>query len=158
MVVNAGDVLDSLYDPYVSSPYNYNLIPLLTDSDHGRRRITSILVCHFMLYLREFDSNVSATFSLPEIQGSQIREHVGSTFLEFSASPSHNLPTFIASFANPVHVHSDDWFNTSSDTDVIGHCTSNLEAAAGLSRELDAVSRQGHGPGPRQLSPTAIAE
>ncbi|KAM5539585.1 hypothetical protein V8D89_006694 [Ganoderma adspersum] len=117
-----------------SSPAYYNPILLLTDSDHGRRSITSILVCHFMLYLREFDSNASAT------QGSQIREHAGSTFLEFSAKPSYSLPAFIASFANPVHVHPDNWSETASDSDVIGGGDS--EAATAPSSELDTVSRQ----------------
>lgn len=57
--------------------------------------ITSILTCHFMLSLREFDSATrdSATAS----------RHMASTVLQFGAQPSDSLPSFIASFAHPVH-------------------------------------------------------
>ncbi len=59
------------------------------------RSITSILTCHFMLSLREFDSATrdSATAS----------RHMASTVLQFGAQPSDSLPSFIASFAHPVH-------------------------------------------------------
>ena len=38
--------------------------------------------------------------------GSQLREHMASAVLEFGAQPSTSLPSFIASFAHPVHVES----------------------------------------------------
>ena len=69
-----------------------------------------------MLSLREFDStNASLALSTPPAPGSQIHEQAVSAFLEFSAQPSHSLPPFIASFANPVHVCSEDWSDTASD-------------------------------------------
>ncbi|KAI1782329.1 hypothetical protein LXA43DRAFT_1187693 [Ganoderma leucocontextum] len=52
--------------------------------------IASILTCHFMLSLRQFDN----------------QEHTASTVLQFGARPSDSLPAFIASFAYPVHVDS----------------------------------------------------
>ena len=117
-----------------------------------------------MLSLREFDpTKAPRTISIPDLQGSQVLEHAGSTFLRFAAEPNHNLPAFIASFANPVHVHSDDdWSSEPSDLDsdvISGHGTGDLETAgAGPSSELDADSRQGQAPGPGQLSPASIAE
>ena len=55
-----------------------------------------------MLSLRQFDSTAAAA-SLPEV-ASQLREHTASAVLEFGAQPSDSLPSFIASFAHPVHV------------------------------------------------------
>ena len=117
-----------------------------------------------MLSLREFDATkASRTISIPDLQGSQVLEHAGSTFLRFAAEPSHSLPAFIASFANPVHVHSDDdWSAEPSDLDsdvISGHGTGDLETAgAAPSSELHVVSRQGRAPVPSQLSPAATAE
>ncbi|KAI1786612.1 hypothetical protein LXA43DRAFT_48941, partial [Ganoderma leucocontextum] len=68
--------------------------------------ITSILTCRFMLSLRQFDSTIaSSTFSGP---GSRVREHTSALadVLRFAAQPSDSLPSFIASFAHPVHVDS----------------------------------------------------
>ncbi|KAM5545062.1 hypothetical protein V8D89_001173 [Ganoderma adspersum] len=63
--------------------------------------ITSILVCRFMLSLRQFDAtNARATFSMP---GSLVRDPAT---LDFGAQPCETLPPFIASFAHPVHVDS----------------------------------------------------
>ncbi|KAM5543382.1 hypothetical protein V8D89_002967 [Ganoderma adspersum] len=69
--------------------------------------ITSILVCRFMLSLREFEYTAASmpTFSLPEIQGG---ENTGSVALEFAAQPSDTLPALISPFAHPVHVDSFD--------------------------------------------------
>lgn len=105
-----------------------------------------------MLSLREFDStNASLMVSIPAGQSCGVPEHAGSIFLEFAAQSSRSLPAFIASFANPVHVHSDDCSDTASELDMIGN--GNLEAAAAQSWELDVVSRQSQAPGPSQLSP-----
>ena len=104
-----------------------------------------------MLSLREFDSsNASLALSIPHASGSQLHDHAGSTFLQFSAQPSHNLPAFIASFANPVHVHSGDRSETASDSDVSGG-DGDLEEVAAQSLELDAFSGQCQAPGPSQL-------
>ncbi|KAI1786610.1 hypothetical protein LXA43DRAFT_1099008 [Ganoderma leucocontextum] len=67
--------------------------------------ITSILTCHFMLSLRKFDSTIaSSTHSGP---GSRVQEHMAfADVLQFAAQPSNTLPSFIASFAHPVHVDS----------------------------------------------------
>ena len=55
-----------------------------------------------MLSIRAFDSTVSYTATLPRIP----TEHDTSMVLPFWAQPSENLPTFISSFAHPVHVDS----------------------------------------------------
>ena len=128
-------------------------------NDHGvQRSITSILVCRFMLSLREFDSsNASLALSIPHASGSQLHDHAGSTFLQFSAQPSHNLPAFIASFANPVHVHSGDWSETASDSDVSGG-DGDLEEVAAQCTGLEEVSRQSQAPAPNHLPPAATTE
>ena len=111
-----------------------------------------------MLSLREFDStNASLALSIPHGPGSQLHEHASSTFLQFSAQPSHNLPAFIASFANPVHVHSGDWSETASISDVSGG-DEDLEEAAAQSLELDAFSGVYQSPSPSQLPPAATVE
>ncbi|PIL32817.1 hypothetical protein GSI_04934 [Ganoderma sinense ZZ0214-1] len=69
--------------------------------------ITSILVCRFVLSLRQFDNTLRSSATLPEISSSQLREHTASMVLPFGAQPSDNLPAFISSFAHPVHVTSD---------------------------------------------------
>nr|VWO94430.1 Filamentous fungal-specific transmembrane protein [Ganoderma boninense] len=64
--------------------------------------VSSILTCHFMLSLRQFDSTVAdATGSG---LGPQLQGHMAASMLEFGAQPSDSLPASIASFANPVHV------------------------------------------------------
>lgn len=80
------------------------LFPRLTNHRHDGLSITSILVCRFILSLREFDSNVA--YSTSRGVGSRIREHTASTVLEFAARSSDTLPPFIASFAHPIHVDS----------------------------------------------------
>ncbi|PIL32856.1 hypothetical protein GSI_04973 [Ganoderma sinense ZZ0214-1] len=74
--------------------------------------ITSILVCHFILSLRRFDSrSTAATYTGAE---SESREHTQSqSMLQFAAQPSDTLPSFIASFAQPVHTES-LWSETDS--------------------------------------------
>ncbi|KAI1786608.1 hypothetical protein LXA43DRAFT_48708 [Ganoderma leucocontextum] len=77
--------------------------------------ITSILVCHFMLSLRQFDSNMVANATSGT--GSESRDHTMLTVLQFGARPSESLPSFIASFAHPVHV---DWSLSETDSDGLG--------------------------------------
>ena len=106
-----------------------------------------------MLSLREFDSiNASPTFSIHE------HAHRNSTFLEFAAQPSGSLPSFIASFANPVQVHADGCSETASGSEMIEDAC--LEAAEAQSWELDAlpVSRHSQAPSPSQLSAAATVE
>ncbi|KAI1782262.1 hypothetical protein LXA43DRAFT_1104450 [Ganoderma leucocontextum] len=81
-ISNAANALSGFYDP-----------------------ITSILVCRFMLSLRQFDSSpASVTYSET---GSRVRKHTASRdVLQFAAQPSDCLPASIASFAHPVHVDS----------------------------------------------------
>ena len=64
--------------------------------------VTSILLCRFILSLRQFDSAIqSATYSGLDLQ---LREHVASTVLQFGAERSDSLPAVVASFAHPIHV------------------------------------------------------
>ncbi|KAI1786614.1 hypothetical protein LXA43DRAFT_1109322 [Ganoderma leucocontextum] len=67
--------------------------------------IAAILICRFMLSLRQFDSTIaSSRYSGP---GSRVREHTAfGDVLQFAAQPSDTLPSFIASFAHPIHVDS----------------------------------------------------
>ncbi|KAM5545061.1 hypothetical protein V8D89_001172 [Ganoderma adspersum] len=92
-----------------------NFMTLFYDS------ITSILICRFMLSLREFESAfTSTTFS---VSGSQVRDHATSTVLEFAmgARSSRSLPPFIMSFAHPVHADS-ALLDMDSDAIVGGGC------------------------------------
>ena len=97
------------------------------------RSITSILICRFILSLRQFDDRTaSATYHCSAVCLSRVREPdqlvavpVPVPVLEFAAKPSDTLPSFIASFSHPVHVHSDsdldsdpDWLQTDSDSDL----------------------------------------
>ncbi|KAI1781600.1 hypothetical protein LXA43DRAFT_671243 [Ganoderma leucocontextum] len=79
--------------------------------------ITSILVCRFILQLRQFDSSpASGRYSEA---GSRVREHTASSdVLQFAAQPSESLPTFLTSFAHPVHVVS-ALSNSETDPDAI---------------------------------------
>ena len=55
-------------------------------------RITSIPVCRFLLNLRQLD------------HGDDLPSHASSSdVLQFAAQPANTLPSFIASFAQPVH-------------------------------------------------------
>ncbi|KAM5545119.1 hypothetical protein V8D89_001230 [Ganoderma adspersum] len=95
-VLDADSLLDLFYDP-----------------------ITSILVCHFILSLRRFDTSAAATtYNEARLQS---REHTHSrSVLQFAAQPSDTLPSFIASFAQPVHTES-LWSETDSETTVNGN-------------------------------------
>lgn len=72
-------------------------------TNHYLRSITSILTCRFILSLRQFDNTlISATFS--ELN-TQIKDHQTEwETLQFASHPSNNLPSFIVSFAHPVHI------------------------------------------------------
>ncbi|KAM5545100.1 hypothetical protein V8D89_001211 [Ganoderma adspersum] len=67
--------------------------------------ITSIITCRFMLSLRQFDNSVAdGTTSGP---GDRAQQRTGlGDLLQFAAHPTDSLPSFIASFAYPVHVES----------------------------------------------------
>ncbi|KAM5545083.1 hypothetical protein V8D89_001194 [Ganoderma adspersum] len=96
--------------------------------------IASILVCHFMLSLRQFDSN--AAFAADSGAGSRIRDHMASTGLQFGAQPSESLPAFIASFAHPVHV---DWSLSETEPGTIVNNGSEQ-------REMDAMATESEAP------------
>lgn len=86
-------------------PLRYPVSLRFLTGHHGRR-ITSILVCHFVLALRQFDGmNGTMTES----------ERMPPTGVEFAGHRSENLPAFLASFAQPVHV--DMLSDTSSEAD-----------------------------------------
>ncbi|KAM5545073.1 hypothetical protein V8D89_001184, partial [Ganoderma adspersum] len=80
--LNADTVVTTLYDP-----------------------ISSIIVCRFMLSLRQFDSTIASMPTL-SLRASQIHEHMASKVLKFAAQPTDSLPSFIESFSHPIHVHS----------------------------------------------------
>ncbi|PIL32833.1 hypothetical protein GSI_04950 [Ganoderma sinense ZZ0214-1] len=99
--------------------------------------LASILVCRFMLSLRQFDASVSYATELGT--DSRLRDHTASTVLRFGAQPSESLPALIAPFAHPVHV---DWSQSETEpeavsdrgsewreTDVIGTETETLRSS-----------------------------
>ena len=93
------------YDPCVLFvSFKAWLRPLLTTFGHTRS-ITSILTCHFILSLRQFDNTVADTTTSGPGYRAQERTGLGD-MLQFAAQPSNSLPSFIASFAQPVYVES----------------------------------------------------
>ncbi|KAM5545178.1 hypothetical protein V8D89_001289 [Ganoderma adspersum] len=68
--------------------------------------ITSILICRFILSLRQFNSRTaSPSYSRTSFR---VGEHLVTTLVpEFAAKPGDILPDFIASFSHPVHTDSD---------------------------------------------------
>ena len=90
-------------------------------SDLRARSITSVIVCHFMLSLRQFDSAVadsaSAAYSVHvsrirvqelERTASELTAHHQSATESHWAGDSTRLPAFISSFAQPVHLNTSD--------------------------------------------------
>ena len=85
-----------------SSPGPRLLFPSRRSTTHRPYSITSILVCHFILSLRRFDTSAAApTYNEAGLQ-SRGDTH-SQSMLQFAAQPSDTLPSFIASFAQPVH-------------------------------------------------------
>ena len=83
----------------------WHLVPTRFITSDPVDRITSILVSRFILSLRQFDNQTaSATYSgaAPGAPGYLY----SADMLQFAARPSDSLPSFIASFAHPVHVES----------------------------------------------------
>ncbi|KAI1783113.1 hypothetical protein LXA43DRAFT_1067939 [Ganoderma leucocontextum] len=113
--------------------------------------ITSILTCRFMLSLRQFDSS-STAFPTLSVPGSQVREHTASAdVLQFAAQPSDTLPSFIASFAHPVHVDSAlsetdpaEIFDDGSEWGEIDVVAPTLEAPSSQRRTSDQPSNLEH--------------
>lgn len=68
----------------------------LSDKSTHTRSIPSVLTCHFVLSLRQFEA----------FSAHRGTHHTASTVLDFAAQTSGNLPPFIASFAHPIHVDS----------------------------------------------------
>ena len=106
--MQADGFLSEFFDPCVPlrnlPPPSFKISPILTN--HHGYRVSSILVCRFMLALRRFDTSAVSTTHLGPSSESGVRDHTASTVLQFAAQPSASLPTFIASFAQPVHVDS----------------------------------------------------
>ena len=107
--MQADGFLSEFFDPWVPLPLSLPpplyFSPILTK--HHGYRVSSILVCRFMLALRRFDTSAMSTTHLGPSSESRVRDHgTASTVLQFAAQPSASLPTFIASFAQPVHVDS----------------------------------------------------
>ncbi|KAI1784504.1 hypothetical protein LXA43DRAFT_1066686 [Ganoderma leucocontextum] len=75
-----------------------NLVPNFYDP------ITSILTCHFMLSLRQFDSNIASTTYSRGTRRHPLEHTAATDMLQFTARRSDSLPGFITSFAHPVHV------------------------------------------------------
>ncbi|PIL32819.1 hypothetical protein GSI_04936 [Ganoderma sinense ZZ0214-1] len=112
-----------------------------------------------MISLRQFDSSIAPvpTFSMA---ASRVREYTASTVLQFAAQPSDTLPSFIASFAHPIHV---DSILSDADSDA----TFASESDGSEWREMDGIAPNrgletpcGHipTPGPSQTDPPAILE
>lgn len=118
--------------PDVRTPL-YELCILTDDYKH---RMTSILTCHFMLSLRQFDSAIAST------TGPQLREHTASTVLQFGAQPSDSLPATIASFAHPIYLGSH-----TSDVDthtMADNVSEGQKTNVGALGQLEGVSRHSH--------------
>lgn len=129
--MNSCSFLVQFYDPSVHS--TYLCVPstsFLTNRGYSRS-ITSILICRFILSLRQFDSTVSlATFSAPGSRSPESNTH--SMPLELTACPSDGLPPFIASFAHPVHANPSP---CEAHVDSIGEDSGELK-----SRDIGAVA------------------
>ncbi|KAM5543380.1 hypothetical protein V8D89_002965 [Ganoderma adspersum] len=98
--------------------------------------IASILICHFMLSLPQFDSN--AAFAADSGAGSRIRDHMASTGLQFGVQPSELLPAFIVSFAHPVHV---DWSLSETEPGTIVNNGSERQEMDVMATESEAPPR-----------------
>ncbi|KAM5543652.1 hypothetical protein V8D89_002903 [Ganoderma adspersum] len=104
--------------------FHHNFIPLFSS-------ITSIIVCRFMLSLRQFDASIAYATRSGIGSDSPVREHTaGSIVLQFAAQPADSLPPFLSSFAHPIHVDS-DLSETDSDLEIIddgrGPASSNVQ-------------------------------
>ncbi|KAM5543377.1 hypothetical protein V8D89_002962 [Ganoderma adspersum] len=97
--------------------------------------VVSILTCHFMLSLRQFDNTIADTAGSG--LGSQLREHMSLNVLQFGAHPSDSLPAVVTPFAHPVHVDSDLFEMDPDATDV----DSGTEE-----RDIEAVASAPDGP------------
>ncbi|PIL32969.1 hypothetical protein GSI_05087 [Ganoderma sinense ZZ0214-1] len=98
-------IIDIVFNtaPVSSEALNVDSLLLTTFYDP----ITSILVCRFILALRQFDNRTaSASYSRT---GFRVGEHLVTTLVpEFAtARQSDTLPSFIAPFSHPIHVDSD---------------------------------------------------
>ena len=98
--------------------------------------MTSILTCHFMLSLRQFDS---AIVTATGVRG----EHAVSSVLQFGAQPSDSLPGFIASFAHPVHLDSESDVFSEMDRDAYDDVASNIMALDGECRQESQLADSG---------------
>ncbi|KAM5545101.1 hypothetical protein V8D89_001212 [Ganoderma adspersum] len=153
----------SIYFLFLASLYIIDLIfqtatvpPSVANADNFLQLfydpITSILVCHFMLSLRQFDSELANPTSYIGA-GTQSRDHTVSTVIRFGAQPSESLPPFIASFAHPVHV---DWSLSESDLDFDGETDAGgVGEDDGRSewREMDVVAAALETPSCQSLAP-----
>ncbi|KAI1784391.1 hypothetical protein LXA43DRAFT_1101431 [Ganoderma leucocontextum] len=128
-ILNVADGLSEFYDP-----------------------ITSILVCRFMLELRQFDSSpASVTYDDSEM-GSRVQEHTASRdVLQFAAQPSDSLPASIASFAHPVHVDS-ALFDSEMDPDAINDNGAEWQEMDVVAPTRTTASSQPESPAPEQPS------
>ena len=133
----------------IRGSHAWHLGPTSISNSNLARSITSILVCRFMLSLRQFDT----TITLATISGVHCpdREHLGTSMvLEFGAQHSTSLPSFVASFAHPVHVNSAmSEIDTcaivndrpkSSDIDVTEAVESTLEGPSGPIQEMSSLT------------------
>ena len=90
------------------------------------RSITSVMVCHFMLSLRQFDSAVVS--SMQSVSTLPVRDHTATERAHWHQFPTQlddSLPVFIASFSQPLHVDS-----SASDNDTDAIVDGNFQSSA----------------------------
>ncbi|KAI1784398.1 hypothetical protein LXA43DRAFT_1123642, partial [Ganoderma leucocontextum] len=117
--------------------------------------ITSILICRFMLSLRQFDSSPASVTYHDSEMGSRVREHTASRdILHFAAQPSDSLPAFIASFAGPVHVGS---AMSETDPDAIDDDGAEWQEMDVMAPTRTTPSSQPESPAPEQPQASDLA-
>ncbi|KAM5545175.1 hypothetical protein V8D89_001286 [Ganoderma adspersum] len=90
-------VLDIILNAAPVSPKALHVDDLLVSTFYDP--ITSILICRFILALRQFNSRTASATYCSRVSGLLVTRPV----LDFSAQPSETLPGFIAPFSRPVH-------------------------------------------------------
>ncbi|KAM5545174.1 hypothetical protein V8D89_001285 [Ganoderma adspersum] len=110
-------IIDIIFNTAPVSPEALNVDSLLLTVFYDP--ITSILVCRFILSLRQFDTrSTSTTYSRPD--SSRLRRSMTTTHaLNFAVNSSDTLPSFLASFSHPVHVQLPELSDTDVDFGII---------------------------------------
>ena len=105
-----------------------------------------MILCRFMLSLRQFDARMASTMRSGPGIDSRVLEHTTSAVLQFAAQPTDSLPPFLSSFGHPVHLES-TLSGTGSDEDFGGDGSDGeemlMDAAPVQSFDDPALSKSG---------------